>query len=198
MNQTNDLENLNKDLTIISELDDPRARWYIVHTYSGHENKVATTLKHRAEIKGFTDRVFKVFVPSQEKIVVREGKKRKIRERLYPGYVYVNMLMDDDVWSFVRNNPSVTGFVGAGSAPTPLPEAEVLSLMKYVVSETPKFDIKYSEGDYVKIIEGPFSNSEGKVSEVNEDQGKLTVMVSFFGKEVPLELEFSQVSSIKN
>jgi transcriptional antiterminator NusG len=190
-------EILNKDLTIISDLEHPRARWYIVHTYSGHENKVALTLKERAEIKGFTDRVFKVFVPSQEKIVVREGKKRKVRERLYPGYVYVNMLLDDDTWAFVRNNPSVTGFVGAGSNPTPLPESEVISLMKYVVSETPKFETKFSEGDFVKIIEGPFSNSEGQISEVKEDQGKIVVMVSFFGKEVPLELEFSQVASIR-
>jgi transcriptional antiterminator NusG len=188
--------NLNDNLIIINDSNHPRARWYIVHTYSGHENRVAQTLKSRSEIKGFTDRLFKVFIPSQDKVVVSEGKKRKVKERLFPGYVYINMLLDEDSWAFVRNTQGVTGFVGSGSTPTPLPENEVAALMKYVVTETPKFEMKYQEGDAVKITEGPFADSIGKISEVNEDQGKVKVLVSFFGKEVPIELEFSQVTSL--
>lgn len=191
-----DTNTFNDNLIIINESDHPRARWYIVHTYSGHENKVAQSLKSRAEIKGFTDKLFKVFIPSQEKVVVSEGKKRKIKERLFPGYVYINMLLDEDSWAFVRNTDGITGFVGSGSNPTPLPENEVVALMKYVVTETPKFEMKLQEGDSVKITEGPFAESIGKISEVNEDQGKVKVMVSFFGKEVPIELEFSQVASL--
>lgn len=188
--------NINDNLIIINETNHPRARWYIVHTYSGHENRVAQTLKSRSEIKGFTDKIFKVFIPSQDKVVVSEGKKRKVKERLFPGYVYINMLLDEDSWAFVRNTQGITGFVGSGSNPTPLPENEVVALMKYVVTETPKFEMKFQEGDSVKITEGPFADSIGKISEVNEDQGKVKVLVSFFGKEVPIELEFSQVTSL--
>jgi len=191
-----DVNNLNDNLIIINDSEHPRARWYIVHTYSGHENRVAQTLKSRAEVKGFTDKIFKVFIPSQEKVVVSEGKKRKIKERLFPGYVYINMLLDEDSWAFVRNTQGITGFIGSGATPTPLPENEVVALMKYVVTETPKFEMKYQEGDSVKITEGPFADSIGKISEVNEDQGKVKVLVSFFGKEVPIELEFSQVTSL--
>ena len=123
--------NLNDNLIIINDSNHPRARWYIVHTYSGHENRVAQTLKSRSEIKGFTDRLFKVFIPSQDKVVVSEGKKRKVKERLFPGYVYINMLLDEDSWAFVRNTQGVTGFVGSGSTPTPLPENEVATAMFY-------------------------------------------------------------------
>jgi len=191
-----DTNNLNDNLIIINYSNHPRAKWYIVHTYSGHENRVAQTLKSRAEIKGFTDKIFKVFIPSQDKVVVSEGKKRKVKERLFPGYVYVNMLLDEDSWAFVRNTQGITGFIGSGSTPTPLHENEVIALMKYVVTETPKFEMKYQEGDSVKITEGPFADSIGKISEVNEDQGKVKVLVSFFGKEVPIELEFSQIASL--
>lgn len=191
-----DVNNLNDNLIIINNSEHPRARWYIVHTYSGHENRVAQSLKSRAEVKGFTDKIFKVFIPSQEKVVVSEGKKRKIKERLFPGYVYINMLLDEDSMSFVRNTQGITKFVTQGTTPTPLPENEVMALMKYVVSETPKFEMKFQEGDSVKITEGPFADSIGKISEVNEDQGKVKVLVSFFGKEVPIELEFSQVTSL--
>ncbi|NBO17325.1 MAG: transcription termination/antitermination factor NusG [Proteobacteria bacterium] len=191
-----DANNLNDNLIIINDSNHPRAKWYIVHTYSGHENRVAQTLKSRAEIKGFTDKIFKVFIPSQEKVVVSEGKKRKVKERLFPGYVYINMLLDEDSWAFVRNTQGITGFIGSGATPTPLPENEVVALMKYVVTETPKFEMKYQEGDSVKITEGPFADSIGRISEVNDDQGKVKVLVSFFGKEVPIELEFSQITSL--
>jgi len=188
--------NLNENLIIVNETEHPRAKWYIIHTYSGHENKVAVTLKERAEIKGFTDKIFKMFIPTQQKVVITEGKKRKVNERLFPGYVYINMLLDDESWKLVRLTQGVTGFVGTGSNPTPLPENEVAALMKYVVADTPKFEMKFSEGDSVKITEGPFVDHIGKISEVNEDQGKVKVLVSFFGKEVPLELDFAQISGI--
>jgi transcriptional antiterminator NusG len=189
--------NINENnLITITESTHPRARWYIIHTYSGHENKVAVTLKQRAEVKGFTDKIFQMFIPTQQKVVISEGKKRKVNERLFPGYVYINMLMDEDSWKLVRATQGVTGFVGAGATPTPLPENEVAALMKYVVSDAPKFEMKFAEGDSVKIVEGPFSDHIGKISEVNEDQGKVKVLVSFFGKEVPLELDFAQISGI--
>jgi transcriptional antiterminator NusG len=184
------------NILVVNDTNHPRAKWYIIHTYSGHENKVAVTLKQRAEIKGFTDKIFKMFIPTQQKVVISEGKKRNVNEKLFPGYIYINMLLDDESWKLVRATQGVTGFVGTGTTPTPLPENEVAALMKYVVSDTPKFEMKFTEGDLVKIIEGPFADHEGKISEVNEDQGKVKVMVSFFGKEVPLELDFAQVTGI--
>jgi transcriptional antiterminator NusG len=184
------------NILVVNDTNHPRAKWYIIHTYSGHENKVAVTLKQRAEIKGFTDKIFKMFIPTQQKVVISEGKKRNVNEKLFPGYIYINMLLDDESWKLVRATQGVTGFVGTGTTPTPLPENEVAALMKYVVSDTPRFEMKFTEGDLVKIIEGPFTDHEGKISEVNEDQGKVKVMVSFFGKEVPLELDFAQVTGI--
>ncbi|OGC61124.1 transcription termination/antitermination protein NusG [candidate division WWE3 bacterium RIFOXYC1_FULL_40_10] len=172
------------------------AKWYVVHTYSGHENKVAITLKQRIEAGGYTDRVFKLFVPHQQKIVVSEGKKRSVDEKLFPGYLMVNMLMDDDTWYIVRSTPGVTGFVGMGTTPTPLAESEVKSLMKFAKMEAPKYEAKFSVEDSVKIIEGPFKDMLGKVDEVNENQGKVRVLISVFGRETPVELDFAQVSRL--
>lgn len=172
------------------------AHWYVVHTYSGHENKVAVTLKQRIDAGGFTDRIFKMFIPQQQKIVVSEGKKRTTEEKLYPGYLMVQMVMDDDSWYIIRSTPGVTGFVGMGTTPTPLPESEVRTLMKYAKQEAPRFEAKFSVGESVKISEGPFKDFLGKVYEVNEEQGKVKIMVSFFGRENPVELEFTQISRI--
>lgn len=174
----------------------PESHWYVVHTYSGHETKVAKTLKQRAEIGGFLDRIFKIYVPQQQKIVVSEGKKRSVDEKLFPGYVMVQMTLDDDSWHVVRSTPGVTGFVGMGSTPTPLPESEVKALMRFTKAEAPKFEAKYTLGDSVKVNDGPFKDFLGKVDEVNEEQGKVKVMVSVFGRETPLELDFEQVSRI--
>ncbi|MDC0449031.1 transcription termination/antitermination protein NusG [bacterium] len=172
------------------------ANWYVVHTYSGHENKVAITLKQRAEAGGYADRIFKLFVPRQKKIVVSEGKKRSVEERLFPGYLIVLMNMDDDTWHVVRSTPGVTGFVGMGSTPTPLPDSEVRTLMKFTKLDAPKFEAKYSVGDSVKINDGPFRDFLGKVDEVNDEQGKVKVLVSVFGRETPVELDFTQVNRI--
>jgi transcriptional antiterminator NusG len=183
-------------LMIINDTTNPDAKWYVVHTYSGHENKVAITLKQHAEAGGFTDRIFKVFIPHQEKIVISEGKKRSVDERLFPGYVIVQMILSDDSWHLVRSTRGVTGFVGTGTTPTPLPESEVRALMKFTRQEAPKFEAKFTVGDSVKITDGPFAEFLGKVDEVNEEQGKVRVLVSVFGRETPVELDFMQVSSI--
>jgi len=172
------------------------AHWYVVHTYSGHETKVARTLKQRIEARGLTERIFKMFIPHQQKILVSEGKKRSVDEKLFPGYLMVQMLMDDDSWYIVRSTPGVTGFVGMGTTPTPLPENEVKALMRFAKMEAPKFEAKFSVGDSVKVLEGPFRDFLGKVDEVNDDQGKVKILVSVFGRETPLELDFAQVSRI--
>jgi len=195
--ETIEHKNNQEDGVIVVNADVPEeAKWYVVHTYSGHENKVAITLKQRAEAAGFTNRIFKMFIPQQQKIVVSEGKKRSTDEKLFPGYMIVQMLMDDDTWYIVRSTPGVTGFVGMGSTPTPLPEPEVRTLMKFAKMEAPKFEAKFQVGDSVKIADGPFRDFLGKVDEVNEDQGKVKVLVSVFGRETPVELDFTQISRI--
>jgi len=192
MNEMND-----EGLLITSNQDASEdAKWYVVHTYSGHERKVAFSLKERVEAAGFSDRIFKVFIPHQRKIVVSEGKKRSVDENIFPGYVLVQMKMGDDAWHIVRSTKGVTGFVGTGTTPKALPEAEVHTLMKFTKLEEPKFEARFSMGDAVKITEGPFADFLGKVDEVNEEQGKVRVLVSVFGRETPLELDFTQVSSI--
>lgn len=183
-------------ITLINSNVPEGAKWYVVHTYSGHEGKVAVTLKQRAEAGGFTDRIFKIFIPHQQKVVISEGKKRTVDERLFAGYVIVQMLMSDDAWHIVRSTRGVTGFVGTGTTPTPLPESEVRALMKFTKMDAPKFEAKFSVGDSVKIIDGPFAEFLGKVDEVNEEQGKVKVLVSVFGRETPVELDFMQVSSL--
>ena len=183
-------------LVIISEQPSEGAKWYVVHTYAGHEKKVALTLKQRVESSGFLDRVFKVLIPTQHKIVFSEGKKRKVEERLFPGYILVNMKMGDDAWLLVRSTRGVTGFVGTGNNPTPLPESEAVALIKYMKMETPKFEAKYTVGDSVKIVDGPFKEMLGKVDEVNDEQGKVKVLISVFGRETPVELDFLQVTGI--
>ncbi len=189
-------EVIGEGVVVINPVATEYARWFVVHTYSGHENKVAVTLKQRVEAAGMTDRVFKVFIPHQQKIVISEGKKRSVDERLFPGYIIVQMELSDDSWYIVRSTRGVTGFVGTGTNPVPLPENEVKALMKYVKMDSPKFEAKFSVGDSVKINSGPFAESLGRVEEVNEDQGKLKVLISVFGREVPVELDLTQVSSI--
>src|SRR3990167_11044519 len=174
-----------KGVINISQTVNPDATWFVVHTYSGHENKVAITLKQRAESSGYQDRICQILVPTQEKIVISEGKKRKVDEHLFPGYILVNMAMSDDAWHLVRSTTGVTGFVGTGTTPTALPESEVKTLMKFTKQEAPKFEAKFSVGDSVKITDGPFAEFLGKVDEVNEEQGKVKVLVSVFGRETP-------------
>lgn len=173
-----------------------KLRWYVVHTASGHENKVATTLRQRIEASGLKDQIAEVLVPTQNKVVVESGKKKEVQERLFPGYVLLKMKMNDTTWQVVRHTAGVTGFVGIGAKPTPLPEKEVKAVLKFMKMEAPKFEVKFSTGDNVKIIDGPFTDFLGKVEEIDEEKGKVKVLVSIFGRETPVELDFLQVSPL--
>jgi transcriptional antiterminator NusG len=192
-------EEITKDDNIVLlSTQDPseEAKWYVVHTFSGNEHKVAKILKERVQLSGFADRIFKVMIPQQKKIVVEEGEKKTVEERLFPGYILVLMEVSDEAWHLVRNIKGVTGFVGTGTSPTPLPENEVAALMNYMQEEEPSFEATFNVGDAVKITDGPFADFLGKVEEVNEEQGKVKVLVSVFGRETPVELDFTQAVNL--
>lgn len=172
------------------------AHWYVAHTYSGHERKVAETLKESVEALGIKDRIQEILVPTREKIVIDAGKKKTIRERLFPGYVMVKMVLSDESWAVVRNTTGVTGFVGVGAKPTPLPQNEVEAILKFTKMEAPKLELRFEVGETVKVIDGPFTDFLGKVTEIDEDKGKVKVLVSIFGRETPVELDFLQVSRL--
>ena len=170
--------------------------WYVVHTYSGHENKVAATLQQKIAASHLEDLIFDVMVPTQEKIEVREGKKQTLRERILPGYVLVKMKLDNQTWYTVRSTAGVTGFVGIGNKPTPLDPKEVETIQKFSKLEAPTYKASFSVGEAVKIIDGPFSDFIGSVDEINEEKGKIKVLVSIFGRETPVELDFLQVNKL--
>lgn len=171
-------------------------KWYAIHTYSGYEDAVMRNLKQRIESMGMEDKIFNVLVPKEKKIKMRGGKRNVIEERIYPGYVLVEMIVTDDSWYVVRNTPRVTGFVGSGTTPTPLSEQEIKELQKRMGVEEPKYKIDLSVGDPVKVTDGPFKDFDGKISEVDEDKGKVKVLVSMFGRETPVELDFLQIKKI--
>lgn len=171
-------------------------RWYVIHVNSGHEQKVAQTLEQRVEFSALKESIPQIQVPTQEKIIVESGKKKNIKERLFPGYVLVQIDLNDTTWNLVRNTTGVTGFVGTGGKPTPISEAEVESIMKFSQMEAPKFEVKFHVGDGVRIIDGPFSDFLGKVDSIDEEKGKVKVLVSIFGRETPVELDFLQVSPL--
>ena len=167
--------------------------WYVLHTYSGYENNVAQNLRHRIESMGMEDKIFQVVVPTEKKIRVKNGKRHTIEEKLFPGYVLVQMIVTEDSWYVVRNTPNVTGFVGSGTTPTPVSKEEIGRLLNRMGEEEPKYKIDVQEGDSVKIMDGPFKEFEGKVSEVNNAKGTVKVLVSVFGRETPVELDFLQI-----
>lgn len=170
--------------------------WYAIHTYSGYENAVARNLKQRIDSLGMQDRIFNVVVPTEKKIRVKGGKRVTEEERIYPGYVLVEMVVTDESWYVVRNTPRVTGFVGSGTQPVPLKKEELDVLMNRMRAETPKHKMDLTAGDIVSIVDGPFKELEGKVGEVDEDRGKVKVLVSMFGRETPVELDFLQVKKV--
>lgn len=170
--------------------------WYAIHTYSGYENAVARNLRQRIDSLGMQDTIFEVVVPTEKKIRVKGGKRVVEEERIYPGYVLVDMIVTDDSWFAVRNTPRVTGFVGSGTQPVPLGEAELAELMKRMKTDTVKHKIDFSVDDMVVITDGPFRELEGKIGEVDEDRGKVKVLVSMFGRETPVELDFLQVKRV--
>lgn len=170
--------------------------WYALHTYSGYEDNVARNLKQRVESMGMDDKIFGVLVPKEKKIKIRAGKRRIVEERIFPGYVLVEMVVTDDSWYVVRNTPNVTGFVGSGTTPTPVLPAEIEKIKKRMGVAEPKYKIDVVIGDAVKITDGPFKGFDGKVSHVDEARGKVKILVSMFGRETPVELDFLQIKKI--
>ena len=171
-------------------------QWYAIHTYSGYEDNVARNLKQRVESLGFEDKIFNVLVPKEKKIRIKGGKREIVEEKIYPGYVLVEMMVDDDSWYVVRNTPNVTGFIGAGTVPTPLSGAEVETLMKRMGVEEPKYKIDVKAGDRVKITDGPFKDFDGKISEIDMEKGRVKVLIVIFGRETPVELDFLQIKKL--
>ena len=171
-------------------------RWYVVHTYSGYENKVKVKLEHRIDSTGMQDRIFQVVIPTEEVMEVKGGKKQVNQRRVFPGYVLVQMDLDDDSWYVVRNTPGVTGFVGSNARPTPLSNKEVDNIIKKTTYEKPKPTTEFEVGQSVRVLEGPLSDFTGTISEINLDQSKIKVLVSIFGRETPVELTFNQVEKL--
>ncbi len=167
--------------------------WYVVHCYSGYENKVRHNLEQRIESMGMKDRIFDVVVPTEEEIEVREGKRRTIERRVFPGYILVNMILSEESWYVVRNTPGVTGFVGMGNTPTPLRPDEVAAIIKRMEADAPRIKVTYRPGERIRIVDGPFNDFRGTVSEIDMERAKVRVMVNFFGRETPVELDFLQV-----
>lgn len=167
--------------------------WYVIHCYSGYENKVRHNLEQRIETMGMKDRIFDVVIPTQEEIEVKDGKRRTVERHIFPGYVLVNMQLTEESWYVVRNTPGVTGFVGMGNNPTPLRPEEVSQIIRRMEAEAPTVKVTYKVGERVRIIDGPFNDFRGMVSEIDMERTKVRVMVSFFGRETPVELDFLQV-----
>ena len=170
--------------------------WYVLHTYSGYEDSVVHNLKQRIESMGMEDKIFNVIVPKEKKIKIKDGKRVTVEEKIFPGYVLVEMIVTDDSWYVVRNTPNVTGFVGSGTIPTPVAGEEIRSVQKRMGEEEPKYLIDFKVADLVRVIDGPFKDYEGKVAEIDEARGKVKVLVSIFGRETPVELDFLQVKKL--
>ena len=167
--------------------------WYVLHTYSGYEDSVALNLKQRIENLGMQEKIFDAIVPKEKKIKIRDGKRTTFEEKIFPGYVLVNMIVTDDSWYVVRNTPNVTGFVGSGTIPSPVAQDEWDFLQKRMGTEEPKFKVDFEVGELVTITDGPFKEYQGKISDIDQAKGKVKVMVTIFGRETPVELDFLQV-----
>ena len=171
-------------------------RWYVLHTYSGYEENVARNLRQRIESMDMEDKIFNVLIHTEKKIRIKNGKRKIVTEKIFPGYVLVEMIVTDESWYVVRNTPNVTGFVGTGTTPTPISEEEVKNLQKRMGIEEPKYKIDVIVGEPVRIVDGPFKEMEGKISEIDEARGKVKVLVSMFGRETPVELDSLQIKKI--
>lgn len=170
--------------------------WYVIHTYAGYERKAKRNLEHRIESMGMQDRIFQVIVPTEEEIEIRDGQRRTVERRIFPGYILVQMILSNASWDAVRNTPGVTGFVGMGSEPTPLREEEVEKIIKRMEAEAPTVKVSFRQKETVRIIDGPFVDFMGTVEELNLAKGKVRVLVSFFGRETPIELDLLQVERV--
>ncbi len=175
---------------------DSQKQWYVIHTYSGYEEKVAESIRQRADSLDMGDKIFQVLVPKEKMIEVKNGKRKVVEKRIFQGYVMVQMKMSEDAWYIVRNTPSVTGFVGSGSEPTPISEDEMEKIMKRMGREEPKHKIDFKIGEVVNITDGPFKGFDGSINEVDVTKGKLKVLVNMFGRETPVELDSLQVKRV--
>jgi transcriptional antiterminator NusG len=176
--------------------DNVGRQWYVIHTYSGYENKVKRNLEHRIESMGMRDKIFNVVIPEEEEIEIRNGQRQPVKRKVFPGYVLVEMIMDDDSWFVVRNTPGVTSFVGSGNRPIPLRDQEVKQILRQIQKEAPRVKPTFTKGQNVRIIDGPFAEFIGVVDEVSPERNKVKVLVSFFGRETPVELDFLQVEKL--
>lgn len=193
-------EEAEEELTGEEEEEEPEeparpenTEWYVVHSYSGYENKVEKNLRHRIDSMGMQDKIFQVVVPTEEEVELKDGHRRTIERRVFPGYILVEMVLDEDSWYVVRNTPGVTGFVGSGNKPTPLRQDEVDKILKRMEAEAPKVKVSFKVGERVRIVEGPFEDFMGTVDEIDLDRARVRVLVNFFGRETPIELDFLQV-----
>ena len=190
------------DRTTTETTKAPEKRWYVIHTYSGYENKVKANLEHRIESMGMEDKIFQVLVPMEDEIEIRQGQRHTVQKKVYPGYVLVEMILDPDSWFVVRNTPGVTSFVGGAnipgvrSEPIPLDENEVKQILRHMGVETPKYRVAFTKGQSVRVTDGPFAEFIGTVDEVNPERNKVKVLVSIFGRETPVELDFLQVEKL--
>lgn len=173
-----------------------KGKWYVLHSQTGHENRVKNNLEQRIQSLGVENKIFEIIVPTREVVVIKKGKKTKQKEKVFPGYIFVRMDLDDESWLVVRTTEGVTGFIGAGTKPTPISDKEVQAIMKFVTQEQPKFRAKFSVGEAVKITEGPFADFLGSVEAIDEEKGKIRVLVSIFDRETPVELDFLQVKKL--
>ncbi len=171
-------------------------RWYVIHTYSGHENKVKQNLEHRIASLDMKDKIYQVLVPTEEEIEIKNGKRFPVERKVFPGYVLVEMIMDDDSWYVVRNTPGVTSFVGSGNKPTPLTDGEVKQILRQIKLEQPRYKVAFQKGEAVRVTDGPFADFHGVVDEVHPDRNKVKVLVSIFGRETPVELDFLQIEKL--
>jgi transcription termination/antitermination protein NusG len=182
-----------EDLEQVLEGASDQRSWYVIHCYSGYENKVRYNLEQRIETMGMKDRIFDVVIPTQEEIEVKDGKRRVVERHVFPGYVLVNMILSEESWYVVRNTPGVTGFVGMGNQPTALRPEEVSQILKRMEAEAPHVKVTFKVGERVRIVDGPFNDFRGSVAEIDMERSKVRVMVNFFGRETPVELDFLQV-----
>ena len=175
---------------------DTGQRWYVIHTYSGYENKVKTNLEHRISSMDMGDKIFQVLVPTEEEIEIKNGKRHPVERKVFPGYVLVEMIMGDDSWYVVRNTPGVTSFVGSGNKPTELSDQEVRQILRQIKLDAPKYKVAFTKGEAVRVTDGPFTDLHGVVDEVNPERNKVKVLVSIFGRETPVELDFLQIEKL--
>jgi transcriptional antiterminator NusG len=179
-----------------SPAPDQDAQWYVVHAYSGHEEKVKKNLEKRIESMDMQDKILQVLVPMEDEIEIKDGKRRHVQKRIFPGYILVRMVMSNDSWFVVRNTPGVTSFVGSANSPVPLQEKEVRAIQKQMKQEAPKIRVEFQVGESVRVVDGPFTDFHGKVDEINPEKGKLKVLVNMFGRETPVELDLLQVEKV--